>query len=160
MPVRRNRVVKKVLKNKKKVTKPVVNSIKHNISNTIKKKKTKNIEEDEESKDDTEYPEIPEDEREEDYSSNISDNENKSIEIKVPKINDMIRERYSELLKELWENENQLNELQLNTTIKNLLNRRSKLWIEYFISTYTFNNYKNLDIFNYMDNFNNSTNYL
>ena len=79
---------------------------------------------------------------------------------KISEMNSMIKVRYSELLHELWENENAVNDLEVTPQLKKLLNQRSKLWLEYFISTYTFNNYKNLDIFNYMDAFNNSTNYL
>ena len=172
MPLRRNRVLRKALATKRRTTKPVVNSVKNTLPKVAKNTKKKHTKND----DDTEYPEdinddVPKvselselsDSSEVAFPSKNSSKTNdipENIEVKVPKMNDMIRSRYSELLKELWENENQLTDLKLNVTTRNLLNNRSKLWLEYFISTYTFNNYKNLDIFNYMDTFNNSTNYL
>lgn len=170
MPLRRNRALRKALATKKRAVKPVVNSVKNTLPKSKKDVKTKASKH---TKDDdtTEYPEVDKSDSVSEYSDDKSEdikeyNTRKKnpvpedIEVKVPKMNDMIRARYSELLKELWENENQLNELKLNVTTRNLLNCRSKLWLEYFISTYTFNNYKNLDVFNYMDTFNNSTNYL
>ena len=147
MPLRRNRVLRKALATKKRAAKPVVNSVKNTLPKSKKDVKTKTSKH---AKDDdaTEFPEVDESGSVSEYSDDKSEdikeyNTRKKnpipedIEVKVPKMNDMIRARYSELLKELWENENQLNELKLNATTRNLLNCRSKLWLEYFISTYT-----------------------
>lgn len=155
MPLRRLRKVKKVLASKPKRVPNKVNSVK----NKILKKKNEEPEDETgettENETSTEYPMEPSEEAEETGKDLPALDSSK-----INEMNSMIRVRYSELLHELWENENMINELEMSPQAKNLLNRRSKLWLEYFISTYTFNNYKNLDIFNYMDSFNNSTNYL
>lgn len=158
MPIRRVRRIRKVLKSKpKKVVQVAKKAITKPV--TVIKKKKHRIEED----DKTEYPELSEsvgsdissDESIEEYSEKKIKND-----VTNQKVNEMIRTRYNELLQELWENENTINEMEIRPELRNLLNRRSRLWLEYFISTYTFNNYQNLDVFNYMDTFNNSTKYL
>lgn len=63
-----------------------------------------------------------------------------------------IRTRYQELLKELWENQNTLDEFEFTAEEKEILNKRVKLWLEYFVSTATFRN-GNINLFEYMDSF-------
>lgn len=63
-----------------------------------------------------------------------------------------IRSRYQELLKELWENQNTLDEFEFTKEEKEILNKRVKLWLEYFVSTATFRN-GNINLFEYMDSF-------
>lgn len=63
-----------------------------------------------------------------------------------------IRSRYQELLKELWENQNTLDEFNFTKDEKEILNKRVKLWLEYFVSTATFRN-GNINLFEYMDSF-------
>lgn len=63
-----------------------------------------------------------------------------------------IRSRYQELLKELWENQNTLDEFEFTKEEKDILNKRVKLWLEYFVSTATFRN-GNINLFEYMDSF-------
>ena len=63
-----------------------------------------------------------------------------------------IKERYQELLKELWENQGHLEDFNFSDEEKDILNKRVKLWLEYFISTATFKN-ENVNLFEYMDSF-------
>ena len=63
-----------------------------------------------------------------------------------------IRERYQELLKELWENQGHLDDFNFSEEEKDILNKRVKLWLEYFISTATFRD-ENVNLFEYMDSF-------
>lgn len=63
-----------------------------------------------------------------------------------------IRERYQELLKELWENQGHLDDFNFSDEEKDILNKRCKLWLEYFISTATFRD-ENVNLFEYMDSF-------
>lgn len=63
-----------------------------------------------------------------------------------------IRERYQELLKELWENQGHLDDFNFSEDEKDILNKRVKLWLEYFISTATFRD-ENVNLFEYMDSF-------
>ena len=157
MPIRRLRKVKKVLASKPTRVKKQMNSLKNKIPDqkrrTNEEKTRDSSEAAEESS--TDYPMEP--------SEDVVQSGKDLPELdnsKISEMNSMIKVRYSELLHELWENENAVNDMEVTPQLKKLLNQRSKLWLEYFISTYTFNNYKNLDIFNYMDAFNNSTNYL
>lgn len=63
-----------------------------------------------------------------------------------------IRARYQELLKELWENQGHLDDFNFSEEEKDILNKRVKLWLEYFISTATFRD-DNINLFEYMDSF-------
>ena len=63
-----------------------------------------------------------------------------------------IRERYQELLKKLWENQGHLDDFNFSDEEKDILNKRVKLWLEYFISTATFRD-ENVNLFEYMDSF-------
>ena len=63
-----------------------------------------------------------------------------------------IKERYQELLKELWKSQNSLEEFNFSNEEKKILNDRVKLWLEYFVSTATFRD-ENVNLFDYMDSF-------
>ena len=63
-----------------------------------------------------------------------------------------IRTRYQDLLKELWENQNTLDEFEFSKEEKDILNKRVKLWLEYFVSTATFRD-GSINLFDYMDSF-------
>ena len=63
-----------------------------------------------------------------------------------------IKERYQELLKELWKSQNSLEEFNFSNEEKKILNDRVKLWLEYFVSTATFRD-ENVNLFEYMDSF-------
>lgn len=157
MPIRRLRKVKKVLASKPVRVKKQMNSLKNKIPDQMRRTNAEKIRDTSEAAEEssTDYPMEP--------SEDVVQSGKDLPELdnsKISEMNSMIKVRYSELLHELWENENAVNDMEVTPQLKKLLNQRSKLWLEYFISTYTFNNYKNLDIFNYMDAFNNSTNYL
>ena len=61
-------------------------------------------------------------------------------------------ERYQELIKELWQSQTALEEFGFDEEEKKILNKRVKLWLEYFISTATFRE-ENVNLFKYMDYF-------
>lgn len=63
-----------------------------------------------------------------------------------------IKERYQELIKELWQSQNALEEFNFSEEEKQILRDRVKLWLEYFISTATFRD-ENVNLFEYMDTF-------
>ena len=63
-----------------------------------------------------------------------------------------IKDRYQELLKELWKSQSKLEEFGFNTDEKKILNDRVKLWLEYFISTAAFRD-DDVNLFEYMDTF-------
>lgn len=63
-----------------------------------------------------------------------------------------IKERYQELIKELWQSQNALEEFEFSEEEKQILRDRVKLWLEYFISTATFRD-ENVNLFEYMDTF-------
>lgn len=65
---------------------------------------------------------------------------------------DAIKERYQELLRELWQSQNTLDEFNFDAEEKKILNDRVKLWLEYFVSTATFRE-ENVNLFDYMDQF-------
>ena len=58
-----------------------------------------------------------------------------------------VKERYQELIKELWQSQNTLEEFGFDEEEKKILNKRVKLWLEYFISTATFRD-ENVNLFN------------
>lgn len=70
----------------------------------------------------------------------------------TPEFNEAIRERYQELIKELWQSQTALEEFGFDEEEKKILNKRVKLWLEYFISTATFRE-ENVNLFKYMDYF-------
>ena len=63
-----------------------------------------------------------------------------------------IKDRYQELLKELWKSQSKLEEFGFNIDEKKILNDRVKLWLEYFISTAAFRD-DDINLFEYMDTF-------
>ena len=64
-----------------------------------------------------------------------------------------ISTRYNELLKELVMNENSLKDLNLSDEEKKILNERVELWLEYFVSSATFNREEDVNLFEFMDYF-------
>lgn len=70
----------------------------------------------------------------------------------TPEFYEAVKERYQELIKELWQSQNTLEEFGFDDEEKKILNKRVKLWLEYFISTATFRD-ENVNLFNYMDYF-------
>lgn len=63
-----------------------------------------------------------------------------------------IRDRYSELLRELYQTEKAANNAKFTDTQKEILRKRIRLWLEYFITTATFRD-ENVNLFDYMDSF-------
>lgn len=64
-----------------------------------------------------------------------------------------ISSRYNELLKELVMNENSLKDFNLSDEEKKILNERVELWLEYFVSSATFNREEDVNLFEFMDYF-------
>ena len=64
-----------------------------------------------------------------------------------------ISTRYNELLKELVMNENSLKDFNLSDEEKKILNERVELWLEYFVSSATFNRSEDVNLFEFMDYF-------
>lgn len=64
-----------------------------------------------------------------------------------------ISTRYNELLKELVMNENSLKDFNLSDEEKKILNERVELWLEYFVSSATFNREEDVNLFEFMDYF-------
>ena len=64
-----------------------------------------------------------------------------------------ISTRYNELLKELVMNENSLKDFNLSDEEKKILNERVDLWLEYFVSSATFNRSDDVNLFEFMDYF-------
>lgn len=64
-----------------------------------------------------------------------------------------ISTRYNELLKELVMNENSLRDFNLSDEEKKILNERVELWLEYFVSSATFNRDEDVNLFEFMDYF-------
>ena len=63
-----------------------------------------------------------------------------------------IRDRYSELLKEICQTETEATEAKFTESQKQILRKRIRLWLEYFITTATFRD-ENVNLFDYMDSF-------
>lgn len=71
---------------------------------------------------------------------------------------DKVRRRYNALLEQISKNENVLKSFNLSEEEKDLLNKRVELWLEYFVSSATFNREKNekgeeVNLFEYMEYF-------
>lgn len=63
-----------------------------------------------------------------------------------------IKDRYQELLKELWKSQSKLEEFGFNSDEKKILNDRVKIWLEYFAITSAFRD-ENVNLFEYIDSF-------
>lgn len=67
-----------------------------------------------------------------------------------------IRERYAQLTRELWESQEKLEQIMedfgFSEEERELLNKRSNAWLEYFIANATFRD-ENVNLFEYMDTF-------
>lgn len=70
-----------------------------------------------------------------------------------------IKERYQELIKDLWQNEQKLNAFDIPEDLKNALNDRVHLWLEYFLTNSTFRSGDN-NMFEYLDTFNATTSFI
>ena len=71
---------------------------------------------------------------------------------------DKVRRRYNALLEQISKNENVLKSFNFSEEEKDLLNKRVELWLEYFVSSATFNREKNekgeeVNLFEYMEYF-------
>ena len=82
----------------------------------------------------------------------------KGIEI-TPLISEQIKDRYQDLIKELWNNEKKVGEFELPPELKASLNERMKLWLEYFITNATFRT-PNANLFEYLDTFTATTSFI
>lgn len=63
-----------------------------------------------------------------------------------------IKDRYQELLKELWKSQSKLEEFGFSEDEKKILNDRVKIWLEYFAITSAFRD-DNINLFEYIDSF-------
>lgn len=63
-----------------------------------------------------------------------------------------IRERYEELIKDIWQSQGQLEEFGFSDEEKDIINKRVKLWLEYFAVTAAFRD-ENVNLFEYIDTF-------
>ena len=63
-----------------------------------------------------------------------------------------IKDRYQELLKELWKSQSKLEEFGFSEDEKKILNDRVKIWLEYFAITSAFRD-DNVNLFEYIDSF-------
>lgn len=63
-----------------------------------------------------------------------------------------IKDRYQELLKELWKSQSKLEEFGFSEDEKKILNDRVKIWLEYFAITSAFRD-ENVNLFEYIDTF-------
>lgn len=86
----------------------------------------------------------------------MNDKERKGRENSISK---EIKERYQELIKDLWKNEQKLNEFDIPSDLKNTLNERVHLWLEYFLTNSTFRSGDN-NMFEYLDTFNATTTFI
>lgn len=74
-------------------------------------------------------------------------------------LSEQIKERYQELIKELWNNEKKICEFDLPDDLRNALNTRSKLFLEYFITNATFRT-PDANLFEYLDTFSSVTTFI
>lgn len=70
-----------------------------------------------------------------------------------------IQERYNELIKELWNNEQKINIYELPQALKEAMNERMKLWLEYFLTNSSFRT-TDTNMFEYLDTFTNTTSFI
>ena len=63
-----------------------------------------------------------------------------------------VKDRYEELIKELWKSQGKLDEFNFSDEEKKILNDRVKLWLEYFAITSAFRD-ENVNLFEYIDSF-------
>lgn len=63
-----------------------------------------------------------------------------------------IKDRYEELLKELFKSQGELDEFNFSEEEKKILNDRVKIWLEYFAITSAFRK-KDVNLFEYIDTF-------
>ena len=70
-----------------------------------------------------------------------------------------IQERYNELIKELWNNEQKINMYELPQALKEAMNERMKLWLEYFLTNSSFRT-SDTNMFEYLDTFTNTTTFI
>ena len=63
-----------------------------------------------------------------------------------------IKDRYQELLKELWKSQSKLEEFGFSEDEKKILNDRVKIWLEYFAITSAFRD-DSVNLFEYIDTF-------
>ena len=70
-----------------------------------------------------------------------------------------IQDRYNELIKELWTNEQKINIYELPQALKEAMNERMKLWLEYFLTNSSFRT-TDTNMFEYLDTFTNTTSFI
>ena len=63
-----------------------------------------------------------------------------------------VKDRYQELIKDLWKSQSKLEEFGFSEDEKKILNDRVKLWLEYFAITSAFRD-ENVNLFEYIDSF-------
>ncbi len=63
-----------------------------------------------------------------------------------------IKDRYQEVIKELWKSQSKLEEFGFSAEEKKILNDRVKLWLEYFAITSAFRD-EDVNLFEYIDSF-------
>ena len=105
-----------------------------------------------------------------DYSSHQSIHSNKNLRnnsdinstngnIQPNELSKEIQERYNELIKELWNNEQKINIYELPQALKEAMNERMKLWLEYFLTNSSFRT-SDTNMFEYLDTFTNTTSFI
>lgn len=67
------------------------------------------------------------------------------------KLEAKVKERYNDLIKELWNNEAELQKHPISPEIVELLNKREALWLEYFLVNASYN--QQYSIFEYLEQF-------
>ena len=115
----------------------------------VKKMEEEQVSEEEYTSDD-EVPVDPETERQELREEVAAD----SMDELRPngKLYIAIRERYEELIKDIWQSQGQLEEFGFSEEEKVIINKRVKLWLEYFAVTAAFRD-QNVNLFEYIDTF-------
>lgn len=94
--------------------------------------------------------------------SSETESEDQVDEVEQPRqdaIKRQIKERYQSLISELWANEKQLKDFEFPDDLRELINKRVALWLEYFITNATFRS-DNANLFEYMETFAKTTKFL
>ena len=157
-PLRQQRTFKGLNAQTEKVEKPV-QSRREAVKKEEKKKEVRRMEEE----DDTSEEELDEKSVEQEDEDESLEDQRQQLRGKYAaetmeelrpnaKLYVAIRDRYQEILKELWKSQNKLDDFGFSNEEKKILNERCKLWLEYFASTAAFRD-ENVNLFEYIDSF-------
>ena len=137
-PLRQQRTFKGLNAQTEKVEKPV-QSRREAVKKEEKKKEVRRMEEE----DDTSEEELDEKSVEQEDEDESLEDQRQQLRGKYAaetmeelrpnaKLYVAIRDRYQEILKELWKSQNKLDDFGFSNEEKKILNERCKLWLEYF----------------------------